>query len=165
VQPEQKPEEKTEEKIEEKPEETAIETPQAPEPEEEEENLELYEGLFAYQPEKPHFVAIYVLSGNINFDKFKTDLDAYNEQDYSMLNLNISLERVGSQQVIIVGNFNDADVAKSYLLRIVKERELFEGLRGSNYRNLLGTRRNLNVMMQRNALSTYTKFMQEFYLK
>ena len=67
--------------------------------------------------------------------------------------------------MIIVGNFGDADVAKSYLLRMVKEKDLFEGLRGGNYRNLLGTQRNLNVMMQGNALSTYTKFMQEFYLK
>ena len=159
-QPEQKPAEKAEEK----PEETVVEVPQTPEPEEEE-NLELYEGLFAYQPEKPHFVAIYVLSGKINFDKFKTDLDAYNEQNYSMLNLSISLEKVGNQQVIIVEKFNNADVAKSYLLRMVAEKSLSEGLSGSNNRKLLGTQRNLNVMMQRNALSTYTKFMQEFYLK
>lgn len=154
----------SDEKAVEQPVEVVAELPQAPEPEEEE-ILDLYEGLFANQPDKPHFVAIYVLSGNINFEKFKTDLNAYNAKDYNMLNLDISIEKVGNQQVIIVGSFNDANIAKSYLLRMVKEKELFEGLRGANYRNLLGTQRNLNVMMQKNALSTYTKFMQEFYLK
>ncbi|NDV46511.1 tetratricopeptide repeat protein [Paludibacter sp. 221] len=161
----QEPEKKEEVAVVEQPE--AAETPvqvQEPEPEPEEE-LELYKGLFAYQPEKPHFVAVYIMRGSVNFDKFKADVDAYNSQNYGMLNLNISLENVGDQQVIIIGSFNDANIAKSYLMRIVKERELFEGLRGSNYRNLLGTQRNLNVMMQNNALSTYTTFMQEYYLK
>ena len=154
-------EQKAEERTEPQPEILTVEVRQTPE----EEVLDLYEGLFAYQPEKPHFVAIYILSGSINFDKFKADLDTYNEQNYSMLNLQLSLEKVGNQQVLIIENFGDADIAKSYLLRMVKERTLFEGLKGSNYRNLLGTQRNLNVMMQRNALSTYTRFMQEFYLK
>ncbi len=157
------------EKAEDKPEEAIVQIPQEPEPEpepEEEEIPDLYEGLFAYQPEKPHFVAVYVLSGNFNFDKFKADVQSYNEENYSMLNLDITLEKVGNQQVIIIGSFADADISKSYLLRMVKEKDLFEGMRGSNYRNLLGTQRNLNVLMQRsNTLSTYTKFMQEFYLK
>lgn len=131
----------------------------------EEENLDLYEGLFAYQPDKPHFVAVYVLSGTIDFERFKTDVDAYNASNYAMLNLDVSMETVDGRQVVIIGSFGDANVAKSYLLRMVKEKNLFEGLKGSNYRNLFGTQRNLNVLMQRDALSTYTKFMQEFYLK
>lgn len=131
----------------------------------EEEGLDLYEGLFAYQPDKPHFVALYVLSGTPDFDRFKADMDAYNAQNYAMLNLDVAMETVGGRQVIIIGSFGDANVAKSYLLRMVKEKNLFEGLKGSNYRNLFGTQRNLNVLMQNDALSIYTKFMQEYYLK
>ena len=131
----------------------------------EEEGLDLYEGLFAYQPDKPHFVALYVLGGTPDFDRFKADMDAYNAQNYAMLNLDVVMETVGGRQVIIIGSFGDANVAKSYLLRMVKEKGLFEGLKGCNYRNLFGTQRNLNVLMQNDALSTYTKFMQEFYLK
>lgn len=140
-------------------------TPVVETPKDEEEKLELYKGLFAYQPEKPHFVAVTILSGKINFDKFKADMDAYNAANYGMLNLSVSLEESGDQRVIIIGSFADANIAKSYLLRMVKERSLFEGLTGSNYRNLLGTQRNLNVMMQNNALNIYNTFMQEYYLK
>ena len=100
-----------------------------------------------------------------DFDRFKADMDAYNAQNYAMLNLDVAMETVGGRQVIIIGSFGDANVAKSYLLRMVKEKNLFEGLKGSNYRNLFGTQRNLNVLMQNDALSIYTKFMQEYYLK
>ena len=153
--------ERTNEQPEQQPEIATIETPQ---PQIEQEPLELFEGLFAFEPQQPHYVAIYILSGNINFDRFKADLDAYNYANYTMLNLDISLERVGNRQVIIIGSFGDANMAKSYLLRMVQERELFEGLRGSNHRNLFGTQRNLNVMMHNNALNAYMRFIQEFYM-
>ncbi len=131
----------------------------------EEEELDLYQGLFAYQPDHPHFVALYVLSGTPDFARFRTDVDAYNAQNYSMLNLSVSMEAGGGHQVILIGSFGDANMAKSYLLRAVKEKTLFEALKGCNYRNLFITQRNLNVLKQNDALSVYSKFMQEFYMK
>lgn len=151
----------TQEPTEQQPETAMVETPQ---PQIEDEPLELFEGLFAFQPRQPHYVAIYILSGNINFDRFKADVSAYNEANYTMLNLDISLEQVGNRQVIIIGSFGDANMAKSYLLRMVQERELFEGLRGSNHRNIFGTQRNLNTMIHNNALNVYMRFVQEFYM-
>jgi len=81
------------------------------------------------------------------------------------MNLKVSLEKVNNQQIIIIGSLSDANVAKSYLLRMVKEKSLFEGLKNANYRNLLGSQKNLNTLMQQNALSVYFEFMQEYYLK
>lgn len=125
----------------------------------------LFKGLFAYRANEPHFIAIYIVSGSFDFAKTKTAIDAYNAKNYSIMNLKVSLEAVGKQQVIIIGSLNDAEVAKSYLLRLVKEKSLFEGLKGANYRNLLGSHENLNTMIQQNALTTYFEFMKEFYLK
>jgi len=48
-------------------------------------------------------------------------------------------------------------------MRIVKESSLFEGLKGANYRNLVGTQENLNTMLQQNALNVYFDFMKEYY--
>ena len=81
------------------------------------------------------------------------------------MNLKITLEKVDKLQIIIIGSLTDASVAKSYLLRMVKEKPLFEGLKGANYRNLLGSKMNLNTVVQQNALNTYFEFMQEHYLK
>ncbi|MDR2840849.1 MAG: hypothetical protein LBV75_06240 [Paludibacter sp.] len=137
----------------------SVQTP-APEP-----NAPLYKNLFAITPNAPHFVAIVVLSGDFSFDNFNTALKTYNTDNYSMLNLNANLEKVGNQQIIIIGSFADSNSAKSYLQRIVKERAVFAALSKANYRNLLGTQNNLNIMMQKNEMNTYFDFMREYYLK
>ena len=125
----------------------------------------LFKGLFGYKANDPHFIAIYILSGKIDFDKIKDAFNAYNSKNYGLMNLKISLETVDKRQIIIIGSLSDAQVAKSYLIRMVKEKSLFEGLKGSNYRNLLGSQKNLNVLIQKNALNQYFEFMQEYYLK
>ena len=147
--------------------ETAVNTQPAPvvvQPKEEE-VVPLFKNLFAYRANEPHFIALYVLSGTIDFDKTKAAFDTYNAQNYGIMNLKVTLEKLDKQQVIIIGSLSDAQVAKSYLLRMVKEKSLFEGLKGANYRNLLGSQKNLNTVMQQNAMNVYFEFMQEYYLK
>jgi len=128
-------------------------------------DVPLYKGLFGYRANEPHFIAIYVLSGKIDFEKTKAAFNAYNSKNYGLMNLKVTLETLDKRQVIIIGSLTDALVAKSYLLRMVKEKSLFEGLKGANYRNLLGSQKNLNVLMQQNALNQYFEFMQLHYLK
>ncbi len=128
-------------------------------------DVPLFKGLFGYRANEPHYIALYIVSGTFDFEKVKAAFDAYNAQNYSVMNLKVSLETFDKQQVIIIGSLSDAQVAKSYLLRMVKENSLFAGLKGVVYRNLLGSQKNLNVMMQNNALNTYFEFMQEYYLK
>jgi len=130
-----------------------------------EEEVPLFKNLFAYRVNEPHFIAIYIVSGTIDFEKTKTAFDIYNGLNYGLMNLKVSLETTGKQQVIIIGSLSDANVAKSYLLRMVKEKSLFEGLKEANYRNLLGSQKNLNTLIQQNALNVYFEFMQEYYLK
>lgn len=128
-------------------------------------DVPLFKGLFAYRANEPHYVALYVFSGTVDFAKLKTELDAYNSKNYGVMNLKVSLENVSKQQIIIIGSMADANVAKSYLLRFAKEKGQFEGLKNVNYRNLLGSQSNLNTMMQQNALNVYFEFMQQYYLK
>ncbi len=125
----------------------------------------LFKGLFEYKANEAHFVAIYVASGSFDFAKVKASLDTYNAQNYSLMNLKVRLETLDKLQVIIIGSLANAQIAKSYLLRMVKEKTLFEGLKAANYRNLLGSQKNLNTLIQQNALNQYFEFMQEYYLK
>ena len=74
-------------------------------------------------------------------------------------------EKYGNQQIIIIGAFPDAGSAKSFLYRIVESDAVYEPINKTNYRNLMGTQRNLNVMMQKNAMDIYFEFMQQYYLK
>ncbi|MDD3320035.1 MAG: hypothetical protein PHS59_01165 [Paludibacter sp.] len=128
-------------------------------------DVPLFKNLFAYRSNEPHFVAVYIVSGTFDFEKVKVAFDAYNAQNYAVMNLKVTLETFDKQQVIIIGSLSDAQAGKSYLLRMVKENSLFTALKGTVYRNLLGSQNNLNVMMKNNALTTYFEFMQEYYLK
>jgi len=147
-----------------KPEEN-IKTIPAPVVKPKEDNVPLFKGLFGYRANEPHFIAIYIISGKIDFEKTKAAINAYNSKNYGIMNLNVSLETVDKRQVIIIGSLTDAFVAKSYLIRMVKEKSIFEGLKGASYRNLLGSQKNLNVLIQQNALNQYFEFMQQYYLK
>ncbi len=131
----------------------------------EEPPVPLFKNLYGYRANEAHFIAIYIVSGTIDFEKVKTAFNNYNAKNYSIMNLKVSLETVGKKQVIIIGSLNDANIAKSYLLRIVKESGLFEGLKNANYRNLIGSKKNLNTLMQQNTLDVYFEFMKEYYLK
>jgi len=144
---------------------TTVQTPIVVEPKTEEPPVPLFKNLYGYRANEPHFIAIYIVSGTVDFEKVKTTFDNYNAKNYSIMNLKVSLETVGKKQVIIIGSLNDANIAKSYLLRIVKESGLFEGLKNANYRNLIGSKKNLNTLMQQNTLDVYFEFMKEYYLK
>lgn len=139
--------------------------PVATPPQPKEVEVPLFKNLFAYRANEAHYIAIYIVSGTFDFVRTKAAIDAYNTQNYSIMNLKVSLETVDKQQVILIGSLTDAQVGKSYLLRFVKEKNIFEGLKGAVYRNLLGSQKNLNTLMQQNALPTYFEFMQEYYLK
>ncbi len=134
-------------------------------PKVEEPPVPLFKNLFGYRAVEPHFIAIYIVSGTVDFEKVKAAFDSYNAKNYSVMSLKVSLESVGKRQVVIIGSLSDANIAKSYLLRMVKETSLFEGLKNANYRNLLGSRKNLNILIQQNALNVYFEFMKEYYLK
>ena len=144
---------------------TSTTTPIVVEPKVEEPPVPLFKNLYGYRANEPHFIAIYIVSGTIDFEKVKAAFDSYNAKNYSIMNLKVSLETAGKKQVIIIGSLNDANIAKSYLLRIVKESGLFDGLKNANYRNLIGSKKNLNTLMQQNTLDVYFEFMKEYYLK
>jgi tetratricopeptide (TPR) repeat protein len=128
-------------------------------------DVPLFKGLFGYKANEPHFMAFYVLSGSVDFVKLQTTFDAFNKQNYSAMNLKLTMQKEGAIQIITIGTFVDAATAKSYLYRIVKDKSLFDGLRGADYRNLIGSQKNINILIKQNALKTYFEFMQQYYLK
>ena len=135
------------------------------EPPKVEEPVIWYKDMFAYRPNAEHFVAFFIPTGKIDYAKIQKTFDTYNAANYGMMNLKISLEDLGKQKFIILGPFTDVNVAKSYFLRVLKEPSIVEAFKGINKRNLIGTRENLNIMLQKDALNIYFEFMKEFYLK
>ena len=122
--------------------------------------------LYAFQANAPHYVAFYIpRGGRFDFEQVKKALDEYNAANYATMNLKVTLEEFGRESIIFVSIFADANVAKSYFLRMLKEPTIVKATSGMNKRNLITTRDNLNKMLQNNALDVYFEFMREYYLK
>jgi len=127
---------------------------------------DLYKNLYAYEANAPHFVAFYIpRGGRFDFEQVKKALDDYNAANYATMNLKVTLEEFGRESIIFVSRFSDANVAKSYFLRMLKEPTIRQATSGMNKRNLITTRDNLNTMLHNNALDVYFEFMREYYLK
>lgn len=126
----------------------------------------LFKNLFRYNANVPHEVAFYIPRGaRFDFNAVKQALDEYNATNYTAMNLKVALEDFGRERMLFVSAFPDANVAKSYLLRMLREPAIVKATAGMNKRNLIGSRDNLNTMLQNNALDTYFEFMREYYLK
>lgn len=137
-----------------------------PEVEKPQPSAEKYKNLFTIEPNAEHIVALYVLNGKFDASKTGTAFYTYNADNYSVMNLNVTFENFGGKDIVIIGVFPNAETAKSYLLRMVSQKTLFDGLKGATYRNLVGTRENLKIATASTAnLTTYSEFMKEFYLK
>jgi tetratricopeptide (TPR) repeat protein len=114
----------------------------------------------------PHAYAIVVLKGSFDFKKLKKALDAYNEKNYIMANLRVSQVTLGQQQIIVVGMLSDANTAKSYLFGIIRERQLFDdNLKGTEYRNVIITNKNLQEVVKTKGVSEYLDFNRNTYMK
>ncbi len=126
----------------------------------------LYKGLFDYQPNTTHFVAFYIpKGGRFNFNTIQTAIDNFNASHYSTMNLKVTLEEFNKESVIFVGNFTDAEIVKSYFMRLLKEQTIQKATQGVNKRNLIITRENFDKMIEKNALDIYFEFLKNFYLK
>lgn len=127
---------------------------------------ELFKGLYAFNANAPHYVAFYIpRGGRFDYEVVKKALDEYNATNYTSMNLKVTLEEFGRESIIFVSTFGDANVAKSYFLRMLRDPSIVKATSGMNKRNLITTRDNLNTMLHKNALDVYFEFMREYYLK
>lgn len=127
---------------------------------------ELFKNLYAFNANAPHYVAFYIpRGGRFDFAQVKKALDEYNSSNYATMNLKVTLEEFGRESIIFVSTFGDANVAKSYFLRMLRDPSIVQATSGMNKRNLVTTRDNLNTMLHNNALDVYFEFMREYYLK
>ena len=124
-----------------------------------------FRGLYAFDETAKHYFALYIMNGDINFEKIKTDIGKYNAENYPLLNMQITEAMSGKQKIVLIGTLPDAASAKSYLLRIVKDKSLFEGVQGATYRNLVITQENLDTLNRIGNPGVYLDFLREYYLK
>ena len=169
-QEEKKQEEKqTQEKGTETPETPEIpatpEISKAPEPKPQKE-LRKYKGLYTYDEDAPHYFIIIIPKGDADFGAVSDAIDKYNSTSQALLNLKVAPESgKGMPQMFVVGVLPDAKVAQSYLLQVVKSENIKSSLKEIDYRNIVISKDNLQVLKESGNLTVYMELFKHFYLK
>lgn len=126
----------------------------------------LYKNLYLYQPDEPHHVVLYILSNSkYDYSTIKKNLDQFDQDNYKIINLKVSEKSNGEQSIVSISQFESADIAKSYLLRMLKDKNIKNATNGINKRNLIITQKNLEVLLKNKNIDIYLEFMKNYYFK
>lgn len=120
---------------------------------------------FSASIDEPHAFAIVVTTGNIDYNKLKAVFDDYNAKNYTVANLKINMIDLGEQKLIYVSMFTDANAARTYLFGAIRNRELFEPLQGSEFRKVIISEKNIDVLSKTKAFTQYFTFNRVNYMK
>ncbi len=129
------------------------------------ENIKRYKNLFIYKKDAPLFVALYITKKNrVNYPKIEKALGKFNNTNYLIMNLKVSQSENKGLGVVSVGTFSSKETAKSYLIRVLKDKEIRNATRGVKKKNLIITEENLEILLNnKNSLKTYFEFMKKYY--
>ena len=125
----------------------------------------LFKSLFIYKSKEPHIIAISIPAGGVDFEKIKFDFENFNKQHFGTQNLKMVVERIGKQELTKVSGFVDANAAKTYYSKLKEQKDLMSGFKNVDYKILIGSQKNLNILMQQNAMAVYLEFMKVYYFK
>jgi len=143
--------------------ETENVAPQAPQPPKE---LKKYKGLYTYDEDAPHYFVIIVPKGDADFNAVRNAIEKYNSESQALLNLRVTPESGKNlPQMFVVGVLPNANIAKSYLLQVVKDEGIKAALEGIDYRNIVISQDNLNTLKTSGNLTVYMELFRHFYLK
>lgn len=128
-------------------------------------STEKYKGLFMYDDKAPHQVVIYIQSGKPEVNAVIKAVDDYANENYPVLNLKVTEQKKGRMQLIVVQTFNDTWIASSFLQRLGQDPAFSKAMKSVNYRIFPGTAENINLVLEKNAMSAYLEFLRIYYFK
>jgi len=111
-----------------------------------------------------YFILAVHSSQNVNqvsFDLLNYNLDNYNQYDLSI----DQVDMLDSYHALVVGRFNNAEAASRYLRDILENREsILSQIDGSQYRTMIISGDNFDILSDRKELIPYYLFYQQHYL-
>lgn len=127
--------------------------------------VEKYKGLFLYDDKAPHQVVIYIQSGKPDVNAIIKAVENYSNENYPVLNLKVIEQKKGRMQLVVVQTFNDTWIASSFLQRLGQDPAFSKAVKSVNYRIFPGTVENVNLVLEKNEMSTYLEFLRLYYFK
>ncbi|MCQ2193443.1 MAG: tetratricopeptide repeat protein [Paludibacteraceae bacterium] len=126
--------------------------------------LKKYKGLYTYDDEAPHYYVILAANSSKD-DEVLEAVNAYNSSVNPLLNLKVNMEASSTfPRIYEVGVIPDATTAKKYILQVVKSNEIKTALSGVQYRNIVISKDNLEVLKQTGNINVYMELFKRIYL-
>lgn len=113
---------------------------------------------YSYNAMETHAYGIIILEGSFDFISFKSAMDKYNTTRSPLANYKVTLHNVGGQKIITVDGFPTANAARNYLFQTIRQRELFETIKNTEYRNVIISKSNLEKLIKAQNTTDYLDF-------
>ncbi len=120
---------------------------------------------YVYKSFSTHYYGILVQNGSFDFNEIKEAFNRHNESNYPIANYKISIKNIGTQKLILIGNFPTTNSAKTYLFRTNRNRELFESLKDTEFRKIIISVNNLEKLIKSENITNYLEFNRNSNMK
>lgn len=126
--------------------------------------LKKYKGLYTYDDEAPHYYVI-LASSSAKDDDVQSAVEKYNAATNPLLNLSVAFDATSDfPRIYEVGVIPNATTAKMYIHQVVKSAEIKSALNGVQYRNIVISKENLEVLKQTGNIKVYMELFKRLYL-
>jgi len=115
--------------------------------------------------EEEHLFVL-IPDNSVNLRLIKTQYDNFNfsNPEFNRYSLKVEQDTVSDSGALVVSRIPDGDVAMNYFRKVTANRDLFSLLKDREYRNIIISRRNYEILKNKNNLKEYLLFFKKFYL-
>jgi hypothetical protein len=122
------------------------------------------EGLFTTDIDTTQLFVLAVKDLNLSMRQTLRGFAEFNRNEYRNWNLGQQMQTSGDYQLLIVQGIPSLNESMSYFRSVVLNRDLFEPLGRTTYRNFLITEENLETLMEEENVDDYIGFFRNNYV-
>lgn len=117
---------------------------------------------FDYLPDEPHILALGYSSDSINVNKLLFDVALYNFTNFLIRDYDLSIEKWGAQEVLVIRSFENAEDVLRYVSWMTFQGQLPD-IRYPGLKYIIVTESNLRKMEGQYPEDAYQRFFQKYY--
>lgn len=117
---------------------------------------------FDYLPDEPHILALGYSSDSINVNKLLFDVALYNFTNFLIRDYDLSVEKWGAQEVLVIRSFENAEDVLRYVSWMTFQGQLPD-IRYPGLKYIIVSESNLRKMEGQYPEDAYQRFFQKYY--
>lgn len=122
-------------------------------------------GKFSYDEDLLHyFVIAFLRSANVDLNRLKFDIANYNIDHYTKEDFDLETQNLNNEtELLVVRALSDKEQSLIYFRSIIRQRQVFETLKGVDYVNFVASSTNYREILSDKSYQEYLKFFIKNY--